>query len=228
MKDANENLHQAWQEQLVAYLYRECTGEEAAQFEEHLSACAECQRDVSEFSAVRGRLHSWQIEEYPHIRVEIKPAFLSSFAQLIRLLPAWGKVAAATAAALLVLAVFNVDVRFGGTEGFRFSAGILPAERLGDKNPASVVRTNPAERDEILAVVNKLIEESEKQQARELQAKLADLRSRLETNNNASLVKFTESLKRDQRMQLEQFRRSIAVNDLKYSDLFPATDSNIR
>lgn len=229
MKNAGENLHQEWREQLIAYIYQECTREEATRFEEHLGLCAECQRDVSEFSAVRNRLQSWQIKEYPHVRVEVKPSFLASLSQATRLLPLWGRVIGAAAAAVLVLAVFNADLRLGGQEGFRLSFSLLPQARPVSDVHATNPQTGAQDRTEILAVVNKLIDESEKQQARELQVKLTELRSQLESDHRVNLVKFSEGLKRDQRVQLEQFRRSIALApDLTWGNLRDASDSQSR
>ena len=102
-------------EQLVSYVYEELSASERAEFESHLSDCAECRQGLAELRGTRHLLASWappQPEFNFHIvRGAAPPA---APPRRFAFVPQW---ALSAAAALLlaagVAAVANLEIRYG-------------------------------------------------------------------------------------------------------------------
>jgi anti-sigma factor RsiW len=105
-------------EQLVTYVYEELGGSERAEFEHHLSECAECREELAELRGARYQLASWappQPEFNFHIvRGAAAPVMPLAPRRRLAFVPQW---ALSAAAALLLIAgaaaVANLEVRYG-------------------------------------------------------------------------------------------------------------------
>jgi anti-sigma factor RsiW len=104
-------------EQLVSYVYEELSATERAEFESHLSDCAECRQGLAELRGTRHLLASWappQPEFNFHIvRGAAAPA-VPAPRRRFAFVPQW---ALSAAAALLLVAgaaaVANLEIRYG-------------------------------------------------------------------------------------------------------------------
>jgi anti-sigma factor RsiW len=131
-------------EQLVSYVYEELAGHERAEFEQHLSACAECQEELADLRGTRFQLASWappQPEFNFHIvRGAAAPAapvpLQAPPRRRLAFVPQW---ALSAAAALLLVAgaaaVANLDVRYG-QEGLVVRTGWMKAPPPAVASPA--------------------------------------------------------------------------------------------
>src|SRR6187455_322821 len=54
-------------EQLIGYLYAECTREERRAVEAHLQECSTCREDIGDFGAVRQDLLAWDVPPYESV-----------------------------------------------------------------------------------------------------------------------------------------------------------------
>jgi hypothetical protein len=112
-------------ELLVSVLYDEATAAQRSEFEGHLRECASCRAELAALREVRGDLRQWEAGPVPRITVEIKPSLAARLREAFALLPAWGRLAAAGACALLILSVLNTDVSVG-SNGFHFRTSLVP------------------------------------------------------------------------------------------------------
>jgi hypothetical protein len=139
-------------EQLVSVLYGEATPIERAEFEAHARDCASCRDELAAFRRVREDLRGWEVGAVPAIKVEVRPSFLENLRRAFAALPAWGRLAAAGACALVVLAALNTRVSVG-PGGVSFQASLLPTGAPSPSAPAPV----PDERGLTAEQVNRLI-----------------------------------------------------------------------
>jgi hypothetical protein len=133
-------------EQLVSYVYEELASSERAEFERHLSGCAECQQELAELRGTRYQLTSWappQPEFNFHIvrgaaapSVPSAPVVPIAPRRRFAFVPQW---ALSAAAALLLIAgaasVANLEVRYG-QDGLVVSTGWMNKPVIGQ--PVSV------------------------------------------------------------------------------------------
>ena len=132
-------------EQLVSYVYEELSDSERAEFESHLSGCAECRQELADLRGTRHLLASWappQPEFNFHIvRGAAAPAVPR---RRFAFVPQW---ALSAAAALLltagVAAVANLEIRYGA-DGLVVRTGWMratdgPAARAGAGSAAQAV-----------------------------------------------------------------------------------------
>lgn len=133
-------------EQLVSYVYEELAGSERAEFERHLSGCAECQQELAELRGTRYQLTSWappQPEFNFHIvrgeAASAVPAPVIPMAPRRRFafVPQW---ALSAAAALLLIAgaasVANLEIRYG-QQGLVVSTGWMQKPLVGATDGAT-------------------------------------------------------------------------------------------
>ena len=105
-------------EQLVSYVYEELSDSERAEFESHLSECAECRQGLADLRGSRQLLASWtppQPEFNFHIvRGAAAPPVAAPPRRRLAVVPQW---ALNAAAALLLIAgaaaIANLEVRYG-------------------------------------------------------------------------------------------------------------------
>ena len=125
-------------EQLVSYVYEELSASERAEFESHLSDCAECRQGLAELRGTRHLLASWappQPEFNFHIvRGAAAPA-VPAPRRRFAFVPQW---ALSAAAALLLVAgaaaVANLEIRYG-SDGLVVRTGWMNASG-GGRAPA--------------------------------------------------------------------------------------------
>lgn len=131
-------------EQLVSYVYEELSDNERAEFESHLSSCAECRHELADLRGTRHLLASWappQPEFNFHIvRGAAAPAVPR---RRFAFVPQW---ALSAAAALLLIAgmaaVANLEIRYGA-DGLVVRTGWMRAT-AGTAAPATAVQAVPA------------------------------------------------------------------------------------
>lgn len=193
-------------ETLVSYLYEEATAEEARAVESHLRGCAACADELAGFKRVRGMLQRWQLEDMPMMKVVAGPRerpFLAAVKELLSVTPLWAKLAAATAMALLVMAVMGTHVSVG-RDGFSLSADLLRGNRQAADQSAGSASGSPDRVDfdrvraDMVALVGKMIAESERQQEGEFRAQLVSLQSEIQNLHAADLARIASRVEQQQ------------------------------
>ncbi|MEK6299395.1 MAG: zf-HC2 domain-containing protein [Acidobacteriota bacterium] len=209
MSNTNKNcdMHEA----LVSYLYNEATPEEGRRVEAHLTECSGCKHELAAFDHVRGLLQQWQIDEMPVVRVVTEPrrSALSVLKELFTLTPIWAKALGAVAMAMLVLAVMGTEVSIG-SGGFSARVDLLHRGR-GAQPAVSQIDPNTAgsaSLEQIRALVNSMIIDSERQQRDDLKAQLVGLESQLSSMRSADLVKLSQRIQ-DHQARLKTIERDI-------------------
>ncbi len=219
-------------EKLIAYLYRELSADEASAFEAHLKACAQCAQDLRDFERVRQALAEWQITPVPRVASEFKsgllrPSFRQALRQLLLAMPAWGRVMLGGATALLLLALFNVQLEWTPEGGFRFRASLFPLRAV---EPAPSSEMSARERQQIEQLIADMFRDAEQRRQEALAASLQEMTERLREEQRAALADFVQKWNAEQRTQWavllrELERRRYGV--LTFADLFfPGQDGN--
>jgi hypothetical protein len=221
MTQKHDELNQvcARNEQLMGYLYNELSPGEAQSFEDHLKGCQLCQRDMEDFRFVRQALGAWQVGESPHFVLQVKPSFWQTLRQAFGAAPLWGKLAFGAAAMLLLVALFNVQIEFGGSSGFRFQASLLPTRQV---EPPPVA-PQPVDRQLVAAVVDELMQKAKEQNQTELVSRFEQLAERLRNEQNTTLANMSETLTAQQRRQLAALLRELEsrrYGALTFADIF--------
>lgn len=227
MSDTNKNCNM--REALVSYLYNEAPPEEARRVEAHLTECSTCKHDLAAFENVRGLLQQWQIDEMPVVRVVTEPrrSALSLLRELLTLTPIWAKAFGAVAMALLVLAVMGTDVSVG-RGGFSARVDLLhrgaaPPPPSSPTNANTGDSTN-ASLEQVRALVNSMIVDSERQQREDIKSQLVGLESQLSNMRSADLVKLAQRIQ-DHQARLKTIERDIDrregldLTDILFSEL---------
>jgi hypothetical protein len=201
-------------EALVSYLYSEATSEEARAVEAHIKECATCSGEIAGFNRVRGMLQHWQLEDMPMMKIVAGPqkrAFLAAMKELLAAAPLWAKLATASAMILVVLAVLGTEVSID-RDGFSLRADLLRSRSQSE------VRSAPTDapghvaveqvRADMVALVGKMIAESERQQKDEFRAQLVSLQSEIQNLHATELARIASRVER-QRTRLQTLERDI-------------------
>lgn len=206
----NCNMHEA----LVSYLYNEATPEEGRRVEAHLTECSACKHEIAAFEHVRGLLQQWQIDEMPVVRVVTEPRrpARSVLKELFTLTPIWAKALGAVAMAMLVLAVMGTEVSIG-SGGFSARVDLLhrgrPAQPAGSQiDPNTGGSTNVAGLEQVRALVNSMIIDSERQQREDIKSQLVGLEAQLSNMRSADLVRLAQRIQ-DHQARLKTIERDI-------------------
>ncbi len=194
--------HEFYQENLIGYLYGEMPADAIAQFEDHLRGCSECQGDLQEFRDVRQALGQWQLDEYPHISVGLSPSLAQSFRQLVRVMPLWLRAASFAAAALLLLALVNLRVTFGGPSAFEIRAGLRPPTAA---SPASDSSSGISEQ-KVDAMIQAAVRQEQDRHRVEISALFTELAGQLKSERQNDLTQFAETIRREQHRQIQSVR----------------------
>lgn len=228
MSDTNKNCNM--RETLISYLYSEATPEESRRVEAHLTECSACKQELAAFENVRGLLQQWQIDEMPVVRVVTDPrrSALLLLKELFTTTPIWAKAMGAVAMALLVLAVMGTEVSIGRS-GFSARVDLLhrgprvePVISMIHPNIGDAV--NAASLEQVRALINSMVVESERQQREDIKAQLVRLESQLSTMHSADLAKLTQRLQ-DHQTRLKTIERDIDrregldLTDILFSEL---------
>ncbi|MCS6815745.1 MAG: zf-HC2 domain-containing protein [Blastocatellia bacterium] len=219
-------------EKLIGYLYQELSAEDASAFEAHVKTCARCARDLRDFGRVRRALAEWRIASAPHASVELergaaRPRFRQAVHQLLLTMPTWGRVLLGGATALLLLALFNIQVEWMPGGGFRFSASLFPSRILA---PTPSSEMSSRERQQIRQLLEAVLRDTERRQQEALAVSVRELTEHLRREQRAALAEFLRDWEERQRTQwasmlneLEQRR----YGALTFADLFfPGNDGN--
>jgi anti-sigma factor RsiW len=101
-------------EVLVAYLYDELGADERAAFDRHVAACAPCRAELTALGGVRSELARWTPPESAvHLPFTVAPAHpQKSIGGMIREIPAWAQVMAATLILGAAAGLANLDVHY--------------------------------------------------------------------------------------------------------------------
>lgn len=213
-----EAPHCGFKEQLVAYLYGELAPAEARSFEEHLTACENCRQDIEEFRSVRQALSLWEVNEAPRVVLPLRTSFWQTLVQALRAAPVWGKLLAGAAAALALLAIFNVQIEVSRATGFRFQASLLPVRTM----------TAPEDRraldeKQIAALIDEKIRQFQHQQNAQLMRTLEETLRQVQAEQATALADLIENLQLQQRQQLAGFLRELEnprSGALTFADIF--------
>jgi hypothetical protein len=200
-------------ELLVSVLYDEASPAERVEFEAHARACASCGDELAAFQRVRGELRGWEVGALPGIRIEIRPGFLERLRQAFAVLPAWARLAAAGACALVVLAALNTRVSVG-PGGVSFQASLVPPAAATPVTPAGQPPASPTATQVALT----------DEQIRKLVVDRCDevLRARLDEQRvvlSTELDQIQRQLSTAQTAELRQMAARLAAQRRKIDDL---------
>ncbi len=213
-------------EDLITYLYGECTPKEEKEFKLHLQECSSCKQESAELGMLRQNLQAWNMQETPRVVLDLateRPRARSLkeiLQELSSALPAWFKFgtgfATACAGILLMLAVFNTQIRYD-QNGFSFQVALF-----SNKTTTQSLDTNASTNDEVTrALVAKVLSEKEAELNQALEAKRSEIEAQLRKQidvisgelsekSNSQLSKTSLELKRQHRAELEK-----ALNQLQ-------------
>lgn len=211
-------------EDLVTYLYGELTLAEEKNFKQHLETCSECKKEASELGMLRENLQTWQLGETPRVVLDLPVERPRSLREILRelgaALPAWFKYgtgfATACAASLLLLAVFNTQIRYD-QNGFSFNVALFG--NTPNSNTTTIVK--PEINDDVTrqmvakvlsdkeAQINQALEEKRSQIEKELRKQIDLLSGELSEKSNSELSKASLELKRQHRTELEKALQQI-------------------
>ena len=202
------------EELLMSVLYDEATPAERAEFEAHAGACASCGDELAAFQRLRGELRDWEVDQLPGIRIEMRPGFFERLRQVFGALPPWGRLAAAGACALVVLAAINTRVSVG-PGGVSFEASLLPPAAAGP------VLAGPGPADPGIPTRERAVSD---EHVRKLVADRLDevLRTRLDEQRVAlstELDQIQRQLSTAQTAELRQMAARLAAQRKKIDDL---------
>ncbi|HEV2706535.1 MAG TPA: hypothetical protein VGV59_11460 [Pyrinomonadaceae bacterium] len=174
-------------EDLVAYLYKEANAQEARSFEQHARECAACREELAAFGALRESIGAWRADTLsitptlaldasvgraPQQQSARRRSALAAIREFFALSPAWLRVCAPAAVALLcaltILTMARAEVRWDA-DGFAFRTGDS-AERRPTQAFETAADANTFTREQVEAMLK-----AEAQRARaELRAELSE------------------------------------------------------
>lgn len=188
----------AYKDDLLDVLYGEADPATNRRFQEHQARCAACREEVSSLRRVRRDLDGWVLA--PRAASRMKPLFRPQFL-------------AAAAAVLMSVTAGAVVVTKGeihypnGQLAFRLAQPSQEVAELrqlvreqeerhqraladlrGAAQPAAASPSGPADRDELLREVARLVRESETRQAAVFKASLGDLEDRSQSQRRVDLA----------------------------------------
>jgi hypothetical protein len=198
MTNRHEKFINQHKEQVLSYLYDEMTADEAQSFERHLKECSACQKDAEDFRVVRQALTAWQLEDVPHIALRIEPRPAGGWLDLLRAWPVWTRLVASAAAAMLLLAIFNVQISYTGSDGFQFRASLLPRSVSQNSQPGLT-------QEQTVALIQAIVQQDNEQRQQEVAAAVDAMAKQLKAEHQQMLVDFAKALRREQRQQLVEY-----------------------
>lgn len=222
-------------EDLITYLYGECTPAEERSFKQHLPECSSCQREMVEFGVARESLQNWQIPPSPRVVLDLaaeRPRTLRAIlAELAAALPGWFKYTAAAASACALALVFfaglNTQISYG-KEGFNIQLALF---NKTDSQPAN--NNGFASEAAAREMVAKMISEKESQMEQQLEQKRVQLEqqlnkqinlltSELSEKSSSQLSRASLELKKQHREELQralfELQRQRRRNDSNFDD----------
>ncbi len=237
MTDRHKTQDCNMRETLVSYLYDEATAEETRTVEAHLKECSVCAGELAGFNRVRGMLQHWQLEDMPMVKVVAEPRkrpFMVAVKELFTVTPLWAKLATAAAMALLVLAVMGTEVSIG-RDGFSLRADLLRSNPPTATQAPAATSAAPASvnfeqvRADMVALVGRMISESERQQKDEFRAQLVGLQSQIQNLHASDLARIASRVEQQQ-SRLRTLERDIDrregmdLSEILFSEVIKGTD----
>jgi hypothetical protein len=210
-------------ETLIAYLYRELSAEEAMAFEAHVTTCAQCAQDLRDFQRVRQALAEWQVAGAVESEAS-RPRLREAVRQLLRALPAWGRVALGGATILFLLALFNVQLEWTPEGGFRFRASLFPPRAVEPLRPSEM---SAPERQQMRALIEDMMRDVERRQQEALAASVRELTERMHREQRAALAELVREWEIRQRAHWAVLLRELErrrYGALTFADLFFNTE----
>ena len=129
---------------LMSYLYEEGDNIERQAFGVHLQHCADCAREVREFTALRAELAQWTppdtVLDFRIVREEPRRSWRSWFA--LPVLPGWAQLGAAAMLVGVAVGISGLDIRYdnqGVTVRTGWQREAVPAVAPGPATQAAVV-----------------------------------------------------------------------------------------
>lgn len=202
MKSQVDN-HCGKKELLVAYLYKEASAAERAEFERHQAACAGCRDELQAFQGVRQQLNTWEMPFVPHIEVVTPRTAMDALRDFFRLVPGWLKItsglATAAAAALVVLALTGTHISFGNG-GVDAKFGVREVTQVASEKPATnnVAPINSISRAEAEQMIQTAVAQAQAQAQTQTRLQLASLAAKLNGAHQTELQNATLRLRKDQ------------------------------
>jgi hypothetical protein len=201
-------------------LYGEATETEREAFETHRRSCEACADEYAAFTSVREELRAWEVDAIPHIRLEVRPRFLERLRRAFALMPLAARLAAASACALLVLAVVNTEVTVGSGE-VSIHVGLWP-------RPAAAAEPRLTEED-MRRIVEERVDATVRSELAayrgEMDTQLRELETRLASATSADDVRRLTVQVATQRKRIEQLQRDVDRTAGYGGDLFGAVMS---
>jgi Putative zinc-finger len=198
----NELKNCGKKELLMAFLYNEVSAAERKEFENHQSNCADCRFELNSFKHTRAEMSSWQIPFTPNIQVTIPRTAMDALREFFTLVPTWFKVgsglAAATAAALLFLAIANLNSK-NSTPNQLASVTPPVVNQKAEVLPAQNVFT----REEAEKMIQAAVAKSQLQAQQETRQQLVNLETKLSSAHQSDLKNATLKLKKQQQKTLD-------------------------
>ena len=189
-------------ELLMAFLYNEVSAAERKEFESHQLQCADCRLELQSFKHTRAEMNSWQVPFSPAIQVTIPRTAMDALREFISLVPTWFKVgsglAAATAAALLFLAIANL----GSKNSTPVQQATISSPVVNEKAAAAQIQ-NVFTREEAEKMIEAAVMKSQLQAQQETRLQLANLESKLSFAHQSDLKNATLKLKKQQQKTLD-------------------------
>ena len=208
---------------LVSYLYEECGDADRARAEAHFAGCATCRDELEALTGVRGRLANWAPPEpAPAFRMVPADDVTLSHQPWTRWqsAPVWSLAAAAVF--LVAASVANLEIRYGAdglvvrTEwseaapsqtadvaddaAWEADLAALEADLRSEfgapaaDTPAAVTAGSTPDPQPLLTRVQRLIEESERRQQRDVALRFAQLMREVEVQRQADLFRIEEQV----------------------------------
>ncbi|RMD86237.1 MAG: hypothetical protein D6813_15185 [Calditrichaeota bacterium] len=209
-------------DQIIDYLYEELSPQEKAQFEEHLSTCGSCQREVQALTSARNILKALP-EEKSNIQIIFEEArvsrFQSAFAWIKQSWP--GRILAGFALGLASILVFLALLNFEFTysEGnFKVRMSLVPRSekskemqgetKTDDWNSPVTHKEFVTWQQESLKLVQQMIQASEQRQREAFNSTLTQVARELESRRLQDLRQVERGLEWFQLSNENRFRQT--------------------
>jgi hypothetical protein len=197
-------------EVLVAYLYGELGDDERAAFDRHVAACAPCRVELTALRGVRSELARWTPpESATQVPFTLAPAHpQKSIGAVIREIPAWAQVMAATLILGAAAGLANLDVRYNADglsvrTGWRQSASDETARAsVGPAATPSVSSSTAPWRSDLAAL--------EQQLRTDLQVHPATASPSTASNDDAVLRRVRQLIEDSERRQQSELALRVA------------------
>jgi len=201
-----------YKEDLISLVYGEIDAEAKKRIEAHLARCGQCRQELKELQDTCKTLETWE-DEHPEIQyvfVKTEPFIKkvwNAFSDL-----AWPKKAALSVCTALLAVFFIMSAAHttitGGNGAFRIALGV---QNPAPGAPVQTAALPQLSQEEIIALVSRMIEESEKQQQDITDYKLVQMADHFNKARQTDLVTLGEEMQGIHRSAQGQFNKTYKV-----------------